>query len=302
MPRNLCSWLCAWWNRPALAQPYEPPKSVWWPWAWGTGAGSAATRWSARPQPTQKNGWGPRRSVGPGPSSSQPRRTAGLVTRVACRRAPGMLPSRGDGAGSLGCGVTSTGPPGSARTLNAPQCEAEGRALELIKAAYRCGGRKPLEYRCGFPALPVGPPLRQATAGARGRFIRRRWARRRRLALGAGSLISLTSGVGELGPYAEQPHRPPVGELVQRGERGLPDHGLVAGRLGERVAVSAGEERRVPDLDHDAYRRPLLRLDIAGHLRGQPQHLLAHQPPVLHVPLECALPTPRPPPLPPRRD
>ena len=37
----------------------------------------------------------PRRVLGPGPSRSQPRRTAGVAMREGCRMAPGRLPSSG---------------------------------------------------------------------------------------------------------------------------------------------------------------------------------------------------------------
>ncbi|GAA0928264.1 hypothetical protein Vau01_075960 [Virgisporangium aurantiacum] len=70
-----------------------------------------------------------RRSVGPGPWSSQPRRTAGRATRVGCRNPSTTLPSNGDGAGSLGCGTTASRPSGSTRTPKAPQWEVVGMTV-----------------------------------------------------------------------------------------------------------------------------------------------------------------------------
>ena len=64
-------------NRPALAQPYEPPKIAPGPCASSTRCSSVASNSVARSQLTATNGSPPRRSLGPGPRSSHPARTIG---------------------------------------------------------------------------------------------------------------------------------------------------------------------------------------------------------------------------------
>src|SRR5258705_1582708 len=67
------------------------------------------------------NSSAPRRVLGPGPSRSQPRRTAGVATRAECRIAPGRLPSGGGGSLPLPSGVTEAMPPDSMPAEKAPQ-------------------------------------------------------------------------------------------------------------------------------------------------------------------------------------
>ena len=75
-----------------------------------------------------------------------------------------------------------------------------------------------------------------------------------------------SSGRGELGAEAEQPHRPVLGEQVEGGQRGPLDVGRGrAGRV-DPGAVGAGQERCVPDLHHDAYGGSR----VGRHVRGHP--------------------------------
>ena len=71
-------------------------------------------------------------SSGPGPRSSQPRRTIGCAMRARWRSAPGKLPMMRFGSGSPGCGRTSSRP--RHRAENTPQCEVCGRNGDLDSA------------------------------------------------------------------------------------------------------------------------------------------------------------------------
>ena len=84
--------------------------------------GAARRRAGRAPRPTdfdERVGARAGRS-GPGPCSSQPRRTAGRGHAGRVTQPPGTLPSSGDGAGSAGCGVTVDLPSGSSAPVRAP--------------------------------------------------------------------------------------------------------------------------------------------------------------------------------------
>ena len=117
--RNRCSWLCAWWKRPALAQPYEPPKIAVLPNVERTRSNSRAARSSAWSQVTSTNSSSPR-APAPGPSSSHPRRTYGCRMRARVSSDAGMLPSRAEGSGSSASGMTRS-PSDSTDAVNKPQ-------------------------------------------------------------------------------------------------------------------------------------------------------------------------------------
>ena len=87
---------------------------------------SAASRSSTSSHAMATNSSRPRRSSGPGPRSSQPRRTMGRATRARWRRAAGKLPMMPFGSGSPAYGRTSRVSP-RRRAENAPQCEVCGR-------------------------------------------------------------------------------------------------------------------------------------------------------------------------------
>ncbi|SHV86715.1 Uncharacterised protein [Mycobacteroides abscessus subsp. abscessus] len=92
---------------------------------------SSASSSVSSSQDTSTYSSAPRLSLGPGPSRSQPLRTAGAVTRAWCRMEPGMFCSSGEGSRSLSIGVTPITSPSRTSGVNAPQWVWESRAEPL---------------------------------------------------------------------------------------------------------------------------------------------------------------------------